>query len=64
VQLVNKETAARGRVVAYGGRPCFQALKGEDLMSETSNRGRADKAFRNWQDGTGYITDLLADDLQ
>jgi len=62
--LVNKEAAARGRVVAYGGRRWFQALKGEDLMSETSNRLRAEKAFRDWQDGTVYITDLLADDLQ
>jgi uncharacterized protein len=33
-------------------------------MSETSNRERAEKAFRDWQDGTGYITDQLADDLQ
>ena len=33
-------------------------------MSETSNRLRAEKAFRDWQDGTVYITDLLADDLQ
>jgi uncharacterized protein len=33
-------------------------------MDETSNRERAEKAFRDWQDGTGSITDLLADDLQ
>ena len=33
-------------------------------MDENSNRQRAEKAFRNWQDGTGYITDLLANDLQ
>ena len=33
-------------------------------MDETSNRERAEKAFRDWQDGTGYITDLLADDLR
>ncbi len=33
-------------------------------MDETSNRERAEKAFRDWQEGTGYITDLLADDLQ
>ena len=24
-------------------------------MDETSNRERAEKAFRDWQDGTGYI---------
>ena len=33
-------------------------------MDETSNREKAEKAFRDWQDGTGYITDLLADDLR
>ena len=33
-------------------------------MDETSNRERTEKAFRDWQDGTGYITDLLADDLR
>ena len=33
-------------------------------MDERSNRERAEKAFRDWQDGTGYITDLLADDLR
>ena len=33
-------------------------------MHETSNRERAEKAFRDWQDGTGSITDLLADDLR
>ncbi len=33
-------------------------------MDETSNRERAEKAFRDWHDGTGSITDLLADDLQ
>jgi uncharacterized protein len=33
-------------------------------MDETSNRERVEKAFRDWQEGTGYITDLLADDLQ
>ena len=33
-------------------------------MDETSNRERTKKAFRDWQDGTGYITDLLADDLR
>jgi ketosteroid isomerase-like protein len=24
----------------------------------------AEQAFRDWQEGTGYITDLLADDLR
>ena len=33
-------------------------------MNQTSNRESAEKAFRDWQDGAGYITDLLADDLQ
>ena len=33
-------------------------------MDETTNRERAQKAFRDWQEGTGYITDLLADGLQ
>ena len=33
-------------------------------MDETSNREIVEKAFRDWQDGTGYITDLLADDLR
>ena len=33
-------------------------------MDETTNRERAQKAFRDWQEGTGYVTDLLADDLQ
>jgi ketosteroid isomerase-like protein len=36
----------------------------EKIMDETSNRERAKKAFRDWQEGTGYITDLLADDLR
>ena len=27
-------------------------------MNERSNRERVEKAFRDWQDGTGYITDL------
>jgi uncharacterized protein len=36
----------------------------EKIMEETSNRERAVKAFRDWQDGTGYITDLLADDVR
>ena len=31
---------------------------------EASNRKRTEKAFRDWQEGTGYITDLLADDLR
>ena len=29
-----------------------------------NNRERAEKAFRDWQAGDGYITDLLADDLR
>ena len=33
-------------------------------MVEASNRERTEKAFRDWQEGTGYITDLLADDLR
>ena len=37
-------------------------------MDETSsNREKAEKAFRDWQDGTGFIgsiTDLLADGLR
>ena len=34
-------------------------------MDETSsNRAKSEKAFRDWQDGTGYITGLLADDLR
>ena len=33
-------------------------------MDEKSNRERTEGAFREWQDGTGYITDLLADDLR
>jgi uncharacterized protein len=33
-------------------------------MDEISNRERTEKAFRDWHDGTGSITDLLADDLK
>ena len=33
-------------------------------MDEKSNREIAEGAFREWHDGTGYITDLLADDLR
>jgi ketosteroid isomerase-like protein len=33
-------------------------------MDESSNRERGEKAFRDWHDGTGYITDLLAKDLR
>jgi uncharacterized protein len=34
-------------------------------MNERSNRERAEKAFRDWQDGTGSILDLrAADDLR
>src|ERR671932_569535 len=36
----------------------------EKIMDERSNRERVEKAFRDWQDGAGYITDLLADDLR
>ena len=35
----------------------------EEVVDEKSNREIAEGAFREWQDGTGYITDLLADDL-
>ena len=33
-------------------------------MDEKSNRQIAEGAFREWQDGTGHITDLLAEDLR
>jgi ketosteroid isomerase-like protein len=33
-------------------------------VDEASNRERAEKAFRDWSAGTGYITDLLVDDLR
>jgi len=33
-------------------------------VDEATNRQKVEKAFRHWQDGTGYITDLLADDLE
>jgi ketosteroid isomerase-like protein len=36
----------------------------EVTVVEASNRERTEKAFRDWQAGTGYITDLLADDLR
>jgi len=36
----------------------------EKIMDERTNRERAEKAFRDWSAGTGYITDLLADDLR
>jgi uncharacterized protein len=36
----------------------------EVTVVEASNRKRTEKAFRDWQEGTGYITDLLADDLR
>jgi ketosteroid isomerase-like protein len=36
----------------------------EKAVDQQSNRERTEKAFRDWQDGTGYITDLLADDLR
>jgi uncharacterized protein len=33
-------------------------------VDKTNNRERTEKAFRDWQEGIGYITDLLADDLR
>jgi uncharacterized protein len=36
----------------------------EGPVVEASNRDRTEKAFREWQEGTSYITDLLADDLR
>jgi ketosteroid isomerase-like protein len=36
----------------------------EKTVDQESNRERVEKAFRDWQDGTGYITDLLADDVR
>jgi ketosteroid isomerase-like protein len=36
----------------------------EVTVVETSNRERTEKAFRDWQAGTGSITNLLADDLR
>ena len=33
-------------------------------MDNGNNRERAEKAFHDWQDGTGYITDLFAVDLR
>jgi uncharacterized protein len=33
-------------------------------VDKARNRERTEKAFRDWQDGTGYITDLLAEDLR
>jgi hypothetical protein len=33
-------------------------------MSEGSSREKVEKAFRAWQDGTGTVTDLFADDLK
>ena len=32
-------------------------------MEDSGNRKMVEQAFRDWQEGTGYITDLLADDL-
>jgi uncharacterized protein len=40
-----------------------RARKGE-IVDEKSNRERTEEAFRGWQGGTGYIADLLADDLR
>jgi hypothetical protein len=36
----------------------------EDVVEESGNRQRVQKTFRDWQEGTGYITDLLADNLR
>jgi ketosteroid isomerase-like protein len=36
----------------------------EGTRDKVGNRERTEKAFRDWQDGTGYITDLLAEDLR
>jgi uncharacterized protein len=36
----------------------------EKSMDNRSNREKAEKAFRDWKDGTGSFTDLLADDVQ
>jgi ketosteroid isomerase-like protein len=36
----------------------------ERIMDERSNRERVEKAFRDWEDGTGSIHDLLADDVR
>jgi ketosteroid isomerase-like protein len=33
-------------------------------MDEIRNRLKAEKAFRDWHDGTGSITDLLAEDVR
>ncbi len=40
------------------------SVKKEKSMDKRSNREKAEKAFRDWQNGTGSITDLLADDLR
>jgi hypothetical protein len=36
----------------------------EKSADERSNRERVEKAFRDWQDGTGSINNLLADNLR
>jgi ketosteroid isomerase-like protein len=36
----------------------------EGTRDKVGNLERTEKAFRDWQDGTGYITDLLAEDLR
>jgi uncharacterized protein len=36
----------------------------EGTVDEASDREKTEKAFRNWQEGAGHITDLLADDLR
>ena len=34
-----------------------------NVMNGRTNREIAERAFRDWQEGTGHIADLLADDL-
>src|SRR5918997_7030200 len=36
----------------------------EEIVEERGNRERTEEAFRDWQEGTGYFTDLLADALR
>jgi uncharacterized protein len=43
--------------------PRHRTRKG-GTVDKARNRERTEKAFRDWQDGTGYITDLLAEDLR
>jgi ketosteroid isomerase-like protein len=34
------------------------------ILDQEGNRERTERAFQDWSEGTGYITDLLADDLR